>query len=161
MPPTSAWPLMGVLTAAFAGLSGCATVPGEPPVVVECKTATDSVRTGAALVGQSYGMSMTPIPINSVQFGSDVAARSMAVQAIFAQRTDTDMVQVNARLVSCLNTQSIARVRTSFLRANMAPSEAVTPWKVVILEPKATAVYTEMSTNSAAAAYLIEIAVAQ
>ncbi|HYF42069.1 MAG TPA: hypothetical protein VEA35_06425 [Ramlibacter sp.] len=148
-----------LLPLAATALAGCmATVPGAPPVVVECQMPTQSVRAGPALVGETYGMKMTPLPVNSVQFGSQATAQAMAVQSLFAERSQTDTVQVTARFVSCLDRPSSVRVRTSFLRASTAPAEAPTAWKTVYLEPRATAVYSELSTVQDVASYLIEVA---
>jgi hypothetical protein len=143
----------------LAALTGCATpIPGAPPVVVACSQPVNAVRSGPALVGQTYGMAMTPLPVNSVQFGSHAASNLLAVQSLFAERNPTDTVLVTARFVSCHDTPQVVRVRTSFLRASQAPAEAPTAWKQVYLEPRATAVYTEMSTATDVANYLLEVA---
>lgn len=142
--------------------AGCAQVPpalpGSPPVVVACFTPEQQVRAGPALVGQTYGMAMTALPLNSVQFGSPEVAHSVAIQSLFAERSASDTVQVTARLVSCLDVPAAVRVRTSFLRASTAPAEPTSGWKTVYLEPRATALYTEFSTSRDAASYLVEIA---
>lgn len=142
--------------------AGCAQVPpvpqGHPPVVVACVTPEQQVRTGPALVGRAYGMAMTALPLNSVQFGSTEVASSLAIQSLFAERSASDTVQVTARLVSCLDVPAAVRVRTSFLRANTAPAEPTSAWKTVYMEPRATAVYTEFSTSRDASSYLMEIA---
>jgi hypothetical protein len=49
-------------------------------------------------------------------------------------------------------------VRTSFMRRDQAPSEPPSAWKTVFLDPRATAIYSELSTNPNAVSYLIEIA---
>lgn len=142
--------------------TGCAQVPPAPqdypPVVVSCSTPEQQVRTGPALVGKTYGMAMTALPMNSVQFGSAEVSRSLAIQSLLAERSATDTVQVTARLVSCIDVPAAVRVRTSFLRANTSPAEPVSAWKTVYMEPRATALYTEYSTSRDAASYLVEIA---
>ena len=139
-------------------LSGCVQAPTVPPVVVECSNPTDPSRPGAALVGQAYGLQMTALPLNSVQFGTHALARSMAVQSLHAARTPTDAVRLQARFVSCLDAPTSVRVRTSFLRADTAPSEPPTPWRVIFLEPRAMVFYEELSISVDAASYLIEVA---
>lgn len=154
MRSTLLWPCLGA-----ALLAGCANpVPGTPPVVVSCSQPVNSVRSGPALVGETYGLAMTPLPLNSVQFGSNAAANLVAVQSLMAERTATQTVQVTARFVSCQDAPQVVRVRTSFLRASQAPAEAPTAWKTVFIEPRATAVYTELSTSPNVANYLIEVA---
>lgn len=145
------------LAAALFVLHGCMQIPGQPPVVVECKTPTAPDRPGPALVGQTYGMAMTPLPLNSVQFGSHEVARSMAVQNLFASRTSTDSVQVQVRFVSCLDRPTSVRVRTSFLRNDSSPAEAPSAWQLMFLQPRATALYSELSTSQDAERYLIEV----
>jgi hypothetical protein len=110
------------------------------------------------LVGQNYGMAMTSLPLNSVQFGSADLANSLAIENLFAERTEAQTVQVTVRMVSCMDVPSSVRVRTSFMRQNTAPSEAPSVWKVVYLEPRATAIYSELSVSRDASSYLIEIA---
>lgn len=138
-------------------LGGCAPMPGPAPVVSDCSLPATQDRTGPALVGQRYGMAMTPMPLNSVQFSGQDVARAMAVQNLYAARTPTGTVQVSARFVSCLDQPASVRVRTSFMRADTAPAEAPTPWRLVFLEPRATALYSELSVSTDATAYLIEV----
>lgn len=149
--------LLIVLLATAVAMHGCAT-PERTPLVVQCTTPVAPDRAGPALVGQPYGLTMTPLPLNSVQFGSTDSARSLAVQALYAERTATGTVVINARLVSCLDSASSVRLRTSFMRENTSPAEQASAWKTVWLEPRATAVYTEFSTSTDAVSYLIEIA---
>lgn len=146
------------LLAAAVGLPACAPMPGPAPVVADCHLPSTQERPGPALVGQRYGMAMTPIPLDSVQFGGPETARAMAVQNLYATRTPTGTVQVSARFVSCLDQPASVRVRTSFVRADTSPAEAPTPWRLVFLEPRATALYSELSASTDASAYLIEVA---
>jgi hypothetical protein len=148
-------------------LAGCAQqppapyVPGSPPPVAQCVTPIDGNRPGPALVGQQYGMQMSPLPLNSVQFDGYGTAQSLAIQRIFASRTPTGTVQLTARLVSCLDYPSTVRIRAAFLRADESPAEPVSAWREVHLSPRATATYTEYSTAQDVADFLIEIGAAQ
>lgn len=144
--------------AVLGALVGCAQVPSNPPLVVQCTAPANGARMGPALVGQSYGLAITPIPLNSVQFGSPDLTQRLAVQAMFAERSPADTVQLTVRLVSCADRAASVRVRTSFLRANTAPSEPTSAWRVVYLEPRAAALYKESSTARDVASYLVEIA---
>lgn len=148
-------PAAAALAACLATV-GCATA--TPPVVARCSSQPETSRTGPALVGQAYGMAMTPLPLNSVQFGSAEAARSLAVQSLYAERSATDLVLISARLLSCSDVPASVRVRTAFLRSNTAPAEEPSAWRTVYLEPRATALYQESSTSRDAVSYLIEIA---
>lgn len=140
--------------ALFALLAGC---QAPPAMVVECQSPIDQVRKGPALVGMDYGMQMTPIPLNAVQF-TDQAWRSVAVQSLKATRTGTDTVQVMARLVNCGDQALALRARTSFLAQNEAPTEPMSAWRTVHLPPRASAVYSESSIAVNVASFLIEVA---
>jgi len=147
--------------------TGCAQQPaapyvsGAPPIVLECSTPYDGARPGPALVGQQYGMQMSVLPLNSVQFDSHVTASRLAVQKILASRTATDTVEVTARLVSCSDYPVALRMRINFLRANEAPAEPMSAWRDVYLSPRAIANYTEFSMARDVNSYIIEIAAAQ
>jgi hypothetical protein len=153
----------GALSLVVAALiGGCAQpelyIPGNPPLVVQCGIPDPGARPGPALVGLQYGMQMSPLPLNSVQFDGPATASRVAVQNIFAERTVTDTVSVTARLVSCADIPTTVKMRTSFMRANQGPAEGSSAWRVVFLAPRAIAHYTELSTSRDSASYLIEIA---
>lgn len=139
-------------------LGGCAQNPTMGDVVASCLTpASTGARTGPALVGQTYGMAMSPLPLNSVQFGSIAVAQTAAVQSLFAARTAMNTVEVSVRFLSCMDAPTTILVRTSFLRRNTSPAETASAWKSVYLEPRTTAVYTELSTSTDVGSYLIEV----
>jgi hypothetical protein len=144
--------------AALLLATGCVTSgPGNTPVVMECSTQA-GIRSGPALVGQSYGMQMTPIPLDSVQFDAQSTAATVAVQQLYATRTAGDTVRVTARICSCADAPTSIRVRTSFLRRDTAPAESPSAWKLVHLSPRALAYYEEASVSRDVGHYLIEIA---
>jgi hypothetical protein len=150
--------IVGAALAAI--LFACAASPPavNTPLVTECSGPPSGDRTSvAALVGQEYGLRMTPIPLNSVQFSEWSTPSMLAVQHLYAARTPTDTVQVTARFVSCSDAAFSIRVRTSFLGADQAPSEDPSAWQTVFLEPHLTAVYSERSTSKAVTHYLIEV----
>lgn len=142
------------LLAACAG--GCAV--RHPPLVVQCGGIGGGNLVGAALVGQEYGLKATPIPLDSVQFSSWDTTKILSIQRLYASRTPTNTVSVTARFISCSDTPFNIRVRTSFVDANQIPTEPVSAWKAVSLQPRLTAVYSEYSTSRNAALYLIEVA---
>ena len=141
-------------------MGGCVTVASVPDAVVTCTVpAARPAARGAALVGEQYGLSMSAIPIDAVLFTDNAIANTVAVQALYAARTPTESVQVTARFVNCADHPVAVRARTSFLRANQAPSEPMSAWQTVIVRPRATGIYTENSIGRAeVASYLIEIA---
>jgi hypothetical protein len=154
---SSTLPSRWAASALAAVLSACSQIPVGTPGVVECSAPVHSERTGSALVGQPYGMAMSPIPLNAVQFGNAVLSRSVVVQSLHAARTPTDTVRIYARFVSCLDEPLAIRMRTSFLRSDTAPAEPSSAWKYVFLPARTTAVYEESSVSRDVVSYLIEV----
>lgn len=151
----------GVVAVSLA-MSGCKSPP--PPIgyepIVKCAVPTPTVPVpkGPALVGQEYGMKLSPIPLDAVHFTDRGLVDTVAVQAIFAARNPTQTVQVTARVVNCTDGMLIVKARTSFMKANQAPSEPTSAWKTVYLQPRSTGVYSENSLGSSEVTnYLIEI----
>ena len=149
---------LAVASWAFAALAaGCVNVPDA---VVECSVPrARPAPKGPALVGHEYGMKMSPIPLDAVQFTEQRIANSVAVQALYASRTPAETVQVTARFVNCTEEPIAIRARTSFLKASQAPTEPISAWQTVYLSPKATGIYTESSLGRGEVTnYLVELA---
>src|SRR5690349_3393090 len=104
---------LAVASLALAALAaGCVNVPDA---VVECSVPkARPAPKGPALVGHEYGMKMSPIPLDAVQFTEQRIANSVAVQALYASRTPAETVQVTARFVNCTEEPIAIRARTSF-----------------------------------------------
>lgn len=143
---------------ALGVLGGCAT--DVPDAVVQCAVPKSRPGPkGPALVGHEYGMKMSPIPLDAVQFTEQAIANAVAVQALYASRTPAQTVQVTARFVNCTEKPIAVRARTSFLKSSQAPSEPQSAWQTVHLYPKATGIYTENSIGrSEVTNYLVELA---
>lgn len=140
---------------ALAALSGCA----GPPLVVECKLESDRARgTGPALVGREYGPKMSAMPLDAVQYTDRSLIRRVAVQALWASRTEMQNVSVDARFVNCTDRTVQLGVRTSFMDERQRPTEPASGWKTVFVQPRASATYSEVSlARQKVANYLIEI----
>lgn len=139
---------------------GCASPPPQdvPPVVAECMPPGGVGRPGPALVGQTYGTQMTPIPLDSIQFDSSPTSARVAVQQMYASRTPTGTVAVQVRFLSCADVSSRIRVRTSFMRSDGMPVEPPSAWKTVHLTPRALGLYSETSIGREIGHYLVEVA---
>jgi len=143
------------LACVSAAMAGCAPMEGR---VVECKAPNSSPqRAGPALVGQAYGMEMSPIPLDAVQFTDAQLWERVAVQHLSAERTGGDTVRVNARLVNCTSQPTAVYVRTSFLDSRQASVEQPSAWQIVHLQPRATGAYSESSATTRVSNYLIEV----
>lgn len=129
--------------------------------VVTCKTRKASragAYAGPALVA-NVPKSMTPIDLNAVQFTDKKLTKQVIVEGLFARRTETDTVEVTARLVNCTDTPLQVRARSSFMDEAQAPTEPTSMWSTVVIAPRGTGVYRERSmSRDEVKYYLIELA---
>lgn len=145
-----------LLVATSLAIAGCAAFPEGR--IVECKVPTSTApRPGAALVGQTYGMEMTAIPLDAVQFTDATLLERVAVQHLSAARSAMDTVTVNARLVNCTDVPQVIGMRTSFMGESQAPTEQPSAWQTVHVRPRTTATYRENSISTNVRHYLIEV----
>lgn len=137
-------------------MTGCASE--YPKLIVDCASPIDKALKGPALVGQGYGMQMTQLPLDALQFTSSELANSIAVQSVFAKKTPADTVQVTARIVNCTGKPIAVLARTSFMDSTHAPTEAISAWRTVYIPPKSISLYHEISSSINAWHYMIELA---
>lgn len=98
-----------------------------------------------------------PIPLESLQIIDKKLSRKIVAQGIEARRTETDTVEVVARVVNCGKDPLQLQLRTTFLTATQSPSEPTSSWQRIFLAPKSTGVYSEKSISRDVAHYLIEV----
>jgi hypothetical protein len=112
---------------------------------------------GPVLTSPSIG-ALTAVTLNAVQFTDKALTRKVLVQDLFARRSETNVVEVIARLVNCTDHALQVDGRTSFMDATQLPVEPTSAWQRVFLPPRATSVYRELSTaTNDVAHFLIEI----
>jgi len=145
-----------LLTATSLLAWGCAQPPVAP--TNSCLGMQTDVRSGPTLVGLQYGTQHAPIPLNSVQFDEQSTSARLAVQGLYASRTATDTVRLDARFLNCVNAAQTVKVRTSFLRENQSPAEPTSAWRVVYLPAMSISHYNEFSTSREVKSFLIEVA---
>lgn len=143
-----------IILAAAASLtvSSCA----KRQMVVECKFPSQPAPIGPALVAQEYG-SISPIPLDAVQYTDYTLTKQVVVQTLMARRTQTNTVQVYARMINCSGQPVVVGTRTTFMDATQFPTEPQSAWKNVFIQPFATADYNESSTSVNVANYLVEL----
>ena len=142
------------LTVAFAaGLTGCAT---SEPVVVECHWPRPAPPAGHALVAQNYD-SMTPIPLNALQFTNEELARQVVVQQLSARRTPTSTVEVTGLLVNCTDQPLVVASRMQFLDAKQFPVEDASVWQRLVMHPRALSRFQAQSTSREVQHYVVEL----
>lgn len=127
--------------------------------VIKCSVgkARAAQSTGGAALVANVPRAMTPIDLNAVQMTDKGVIRSVLVEGLFARRTETDTIEVTARLVNCSKKPLQIDVRSSFMGADQFPSEPTSAWQRVFLPPFATGVYREQSMSRNVASYLIEL----
>jgi len=102
--------------------------------------------------------SMTPIPLNSVQIIDKRMLHKVLVQGLFARRTETDTIEVIARIANCTDYPLQLEGRTAFQDEAQIPSEPVSAWQRLFLAPKSLTVYRELSTGtSQVSTFLVEL----
>lgn len=101
---------------------------------------------------------MTEVPLNSVQYIDKAITRKVLVQRLYARRSETDTVEVIARLVNCTDYPLQVEGRTAFMDAEQIPTEPTSAWQRVFLPPRAMGVYREISTATQSVAnFLVEL----
>jgi hypothetical protein len=100
---------------------------------------------------------LSPIPLNSVQYTDKAITRKVMVQELFVRRSETNTVEVIARLINCTDYPLQVEGRTSFMDSTQVPSEPTSAWRRVILAPRSIGVYRELSTTAQPANFLVEL----
>ena len=146
---------LGALLAPGAAL---AQKPVRPQAQLKCDfyKANRPVGVAATIAPVTRG-AFTPIPLESIQLIDKTLSRKIVAQGVEARRTETDTVEVVARVVNCGKDPLQLQLRTSFLSAGQSPTEPVSSWQRIYLAPKSTGVYTEKSISRDVAHYLIEV----
>jgi hypothetical protein len=124
---------------------------------LKCNFRKAKSKPGAAVLAPPVKAPFTPVPLESVQLIDRSLTKAVQVQSVAARRTETDTVEVVARLVNCTKDPLRIQARVSFLATDMAPTEPTSGWRQVFLDPTTLGVYSEKSTSVSAAHYLIEV----
>lgn len=150
-PRYSHWCLIALLT----GLGGCANEVRKP--VVECSFPSQAAPPpGTALVANQYG-SISPIPLDAVQFTDRTLTRQVAAQSLHARRSPTNTVEISARFINCTDAPLVLGARTNFMDGTERAVEAPSAWKNVILQPRAMGDYQESSLTTQVEHYVVEL----
>lgn len=144
------------LTLCLVLISACAHHPPQRKILVECEFPEMAAPPGPALVAREYGKN-SPIPLNAVQFTSPSLKNSLVVQMLTASRTATNSAQVYARVINCTDLPLKLGIRTSFLGKRQVPTEPVSAWKTVWVQPFTTGNYSENSISLDVNYYLVEV----
>jgi hypothetical protein len=128
--------------------------------VVKCSTsnARSADSPGGPALIANVARSMTPIDLNAVQMTDKKLTRSVVVEGLFVRRTETNTVEVLARLVNCTKKPLKIDARSSFLDVSQFPTEPTSAWRTIFIPALATGVYQEKSlSRDEVKYYLIEL----
>lgn len=102
---------------------------------------------------------MTPVPINGVYVSDDAIRRKVLPQEVFVRRTENGSVELIARIANCTDFPLQVLGRASFMDAQQFPTENVSAWQLIMLQPRSLATFREVSIgrNDDVGAFLIEL----
>jgi hypothetical protein len=147
-----------VLGAVLSPAPAVAQAPVRPQVQLKCDfSKANRPAASQALIAPLSQGAFTPIPLETVQLIDKTLSRKIVAQGVEARRTETDTVEVVARLVNCGKDPLQLQLRTSFLSAGRSPTEPTSSWQRIYVAPKSTGIYTEKSISRDVAHYLIEV----
>lgn len=145
------WSLLALL----AALGGCANEVRKP--VVECSFPSQAPPPpGSALVANQYG-SISPIPLDAVQYTDRELTRQVAAQSLHARRSPTNTVEISARFINCTDAPLVLGARTNFMDGAERAVEAPSAWKNVVMQPRAMGDYQESSLTTQVEHYVVEL----
>ena len=102
---------------------------------------------------------LTEMPLNSVNITDAAVINKLYVHSVNARRSPTGTVEIWSQIVNCTDFPLMAELRTQFFDGSQYPSEPVSAWKRLALDPRTTNTYRELSIGSGAkvAYYLVEL----
>ena len=113
--------------------------------------------TGPALVSPVPG-ALQPMPLDTVNVTDRDILRKVLVQSVAARRTETETVQVSAKLVNCTDHALQVEGRTHFYDAAQGEAEPVSAWQRLMLSPRTVTTYSERSVGAdQVTSYLVEL----
>ncbi len=129
-------------------ISACASQQAPPVTFVSCdfKNAPygSAPRGYGQLVPAIIG-SMHPIALSTVSITDTALLRRVVVQDVKAMRTQSEQLNVYARIVNCTDYPIILQARTQYLDRNQVLAEPVTQWKRMHLSARSIGNYQESS----------------
>jgi len=98
------------------------------------------------------------VPLNSVSMLDATITSKVYVRDATAKRTPAGTVEVRSQIANCTDFPLQVELRTQFMDAENAPSEAVSAWRRVYLTPRSNGSYHESSIGTTAVkSYIIEV----
>ncbi|MBF0130955.1 MAG: hypothetical protein HQL33_13295 [Alphaproteobacteria bacterium] len=128
-------------------LSGC--VVAEPLPVCDMAAINQQRMVAAAPSATPEGISpLKEMPLNSVSITDSAIINKVYVRSISARRTPAGTVEVWSQVQNCTDFPLHAEARTQFYDGSQYPSEPVSAWKRIYLDPRTSNTYREFSTGT-------------
>ncbi|MBF0560758.1 MAG: hypothetical protein HQL37_01830 [Alphaproteobacteria bacterium] len=140
-------------------VAGCSSPAIEPAPVCNMEAMAKQRQLVAVPPNQSGEVSpLHESPLNAVNITDFAVTDKVYVRAVSAKRTPTGTVEVNSQIINCTDYPLHVEARTHFFDAKQAPSEPVSAWQRVYLDPRTTNAYHEQSTGTDSTQfYLVEV----
>ena len=130
-------------------LTSCASTQVSPPVTFPVcdfsKAPYGSSPRGYGVLVPAIQDTLHPIALSTVSITDTNLLRRIVVQDVKAMRTQSNRLNVYARIVNCTDFPIILEGRTQYLDANQVISEPVTGWKRMHLPARSLGNYQETS----------------
>jgi hypothetical protein len=140
-------------------LAGCATT--QEPASICNMSAIAAQRQLVAAPAHTPGQEspLLEMPLNSVNITDVAIINKVYVRTVNARRTPTGTVEVWSQIVNCTDYPLMAEARTQFFDGTQYPSEPVSAWKRIALDPRTSNTYREMSIGSGdkVSYYMVEL----
>lgn len=105
----------------------------------------------AAIAGEASPV--VEMPLNSVSITDFSIINKIHVRSVNVRRSPTGTVELWSQIMNCTDYPLRAEVRTQFYDKSQAPSEPVSAWKSLYLDPRSNNTYRESSIGTDAARY--------
>ena len=139
-------------------LTGCARLMEPAPVCALSALAKQRQLTAAPAPTPGGVSQLKEMPLNSLSIIDSGVIDKVLVRSISARRTPAGTTEVWSQILNCTASPLQIELRTQFYDNSQAPSEPVSGWRRVYLDPRTGNSYREFSSgNKTAHFYMVEL----
>jgi hypothetical protein len=117
------------------------------PICDFSKAPFGSAPRGYGVLVPAIPKTLHPISLSTVSITDTALLRRVLVQDVKAMRTESNRLNVYARIINCTDFPIILEARTQYLDSNQVISEPVTGWKRMHLPARTLGNYQETSIS--------------
>lgn len=144
-------PVVGVVVTALA-FSACQVQEPTPVCDMAVISKQRAVVAAPSLVPDGDSP-VKEMPLNSVSITDSAIINKIYVRSINSRRTPTGTVEVWSQILNCTDYALHAEARTQFYDSSQAPSEPVSAWRRIVLDPRTSNTYRESSIGTKTVGY--------